>query len=261
MSYFPIISAPDCNGRTTLFNYPPNNWEFISAEPQLVNLTWSEDDVWRSVTVDEIPYGSIRSYQYSDFPFLPKASLPLLSLSSHSFPDISNLLPATKHTNSIPTWRGTIELYTSSSSTSYQGELDAFPVPSSLLTISPLIQFHDSIKNYLLLLNLELSPITRKSLLRIYKCNNDSPLIGNFEVTNNAITAVCLDSLSLLPDDLSVGVISDMSAIPLYLSYSTYGDCLSLEHTPPPASYFIHGKRWQLQSHLKRRWFSKLLSR
>ena len=91
MSYFPIISAPKCVGRTTIFNFPPNNWEFTSAESQLVNLTWSEGDIWRSVTVDEIPYGCIRSYESSDSPHICLyALLPLLSLSSHSYPDISS---------------------------------------------------------------------------------------------------------------------------------------------------------------------------
>ena len=260
MSYFPIISAPKCVGRTTIFNFPPNNWEFTSAESQLVNLTWSEGDIWRSVTVDEIPYGCIRSYESSDFSsYLPLCSLPLLSLSSHSYPDISKLLPPTQHTNIIPTWRASIELHSSTALTSYQGELDPFPVPSSLLTFSPLIQFHESISNYLILLNIEKSPVPRNSLLKLFKCKDDCPL-GAFEIFNNSITTICLDDLSLHPEDLFVGVISDMSAIPLYFSYSTFGDCISLEHTHPPASYVIHGKRWQLQSQLKKLWFSKLLS-
>jgi len=48
-----------------------------------------------------------------------------------------------------------------------------------------------------------------------------------------------------------------MSGIPLYFSQSIDGRYLSLEHTHPPASTVVHGRRWDAQKILKQQWFSK----
>lgn len=259
MSYFPIISAPGCLGRTTLFNYPPNDWESVLKNKQLVNLTWAQNDRWNSVTVDELSYGSFKSYQYSDFStYLPENSLPLLSLSSSPPPISTDLLPISSKKTHIPSWRATIGLTSLNSSASYQGELDPFPVPGSLLTFSPLLQLNESVRNYILLLNLERVPIKRSSKLKIFTSNSPN-MLGEFEIFNNCITPISLEQLELGSQDLAVSICTEMSAIPIYLSIAVDGSCLSLEHTHPPASYVLHGRRWEAQRLLKSRWFSRLL--
>lgn len=262
MSFFPIISAPGCLGRTTVFNFPPNNWEFKSRNNQFVILTWLEDSFWHSVTVDELIYGEIKSYQISDFhDYLPASSLPLLSLSPQRYSTNSKLLPFTSPSTYVPSWRATIELYTPLSSSSYQGEIDPFPVPSSLLSFSPLIQTSENICNYLLLLNIEKEAKRRISSLKIFNASTSRDIIRDFTISNNNLNVICLDHAEYNPLDLSVIICTDMSAIPIYLSKAVDGSCLSLEHTHPPASYFIHGQRWLAQRSLKRRWFSSLLQK
>jgi hypothetical protein len=260
MSYYPIISAPGCLGRTTLFNYPPNDWESKSKPRKLVNLTWSHHHRWHSLVVDDLAFGAAKSYQYSDFSaYLPEFSLPLLSLTTKPLPDLTELLPISSHITHIPSWRATIELFTSHSSTSYQGELDPFPAPGSLLSFSPLLQIADSLQNFVLLLNLERSPIRRTSALRIFNSISSPQLLGEFEIASNAVTSLCLDNLGLTPQHLPVTICTEMSAIPLFLSMERSGACLSLEHSHPPASYVVHGRRWEAQRFLKSRWFSRLL--
>ena len=158
----------------------------------------------------------------------------------------------------MPNWRATLGLVSPLASTSYQGELDPFPAPGSLLTFAPFMQFGDGIENYLLFLNLEKSAKARTSFVEIYDSASPAQCRGSFEVRNNAVSVVSLDVTGIGPEELPVIVCKNMSGIPLYFSRTIDGACLSLEHTHPPASYVIHGKRWDAQKMLKNDWFAKL---
>ena len=259
MSYYPILTAPGCTGQTTLYNFPPNNWEDMRKEHRLVNLTWAQDTVWRSVTLGELAFGAMQAYTLVDVStHVPDDALPLLSLASTPFPESSETLPASMQGTSMPNWRATLGLVSPLASTCYQGELDPFPAPGSLLTFAPFVQFGAGIENYMLLLNLEKNPQTRTSIIEIYDSAKPSRCLGRSEVRNNAISVVSLDGLGLGPEDLPVIICKGMSGVPLFFSKTTDGACLSLEHTHPPASYVIHGKRWDAQKILKTEWFAKL---
>lgn len=259
MSFYPVLAGPGCTGQTTLHNFPPNNWEDRRKEARFVNLTWAQDGAWRSVTLDELAFGAMREYTSADVSaHVPDDVLPLLSLSSAPFPESSESLPASMQGTNMPNWRATLGLVSPLSSTCYQGELDPFPVPGSLLTFAPFMQFGAGIENYLLLLNLERNPQTRMSTVEVYDSAEPAYLLGCFEVRNNAVSSVSLDGLGLGPESLPVVICKGMSGIPLYFSKTADGACLSLEHTHPPASYVIHGKRLEAQKMLKTDWFTKL---
>jgi len=258
MQFYPILQAPGCLGKTTLYNFPPNNWEYYPRCTQIVNLLWIANGAWHSVMIDELSYGSMRRYDHSDFSaFIEQDVFCLLCLTNSPLPRSSQLLPDIIQTTTTPTWRATLELSTTTSSTSYQGELSPFPAPGSLLTFSPLIQVDESVHNYLLLLNLEKSPMRRGALVQLYKLSNSFSLLDSFYVYNNAISAYKLDPLRFSSIDLPAIICKNMSFIPLFLSVSLDGSALSLEHTHPPASYVIHGRRRDAQKYLKNRWFSK----
>jgi hypothetical protein len=259
MSFFPILSAPSCVGRTTLSNFPPNNWENLSESPKFVNLTWSSDSFWHSITFDELPFGMAKSYTLSDIPTdIAEGVLPLLSLSSSQLPKRSEVLPSVPRPNQLPSWRASLELCSGSASTSYQGELDPFPENASLLSFPPLLQNHSTINNFLLFLNLEKSPVTRTACIKIFRSSDTSIQLGEYNIFNNSITSISLDSLNIQSSDLPVLVSKNMSGIPLFLAISDGCTSMSLEHTHPPASYVIHGKRWAAQKYLKSRWHSLL---
>ncbi len=256
MSFYPILSAPGCTGLTTLYNFPPNNWEDMRKERRLVNLTWAQDGAWRSVTLGELAFGEMQAYIRADLAaHVPEDALPLAST---PFPERSESLPTGMHGTNMPNWCATLGLVSPLASTCYQGELDPFPVPGSLLTFAPFMQFGVGIENYMVLLNLEKSAQARTSTVEIYDSAVPGRYYGSFEVRNNAVSDVSLDDTGMGAADLPVITCKGMSGIPLYFSKTTDGAFLSLEHTHPPASYVIHGKRWEAQKILKNDWFAKL---
>jgi hypothetical protein len=259
MSFFPVLAAPGSTGQTTLYNFPPNNWEYMRKERRLVNLTWAQDGAWRSVTLGELAVGAMQSYTRADIAAkVPDDALPLLSLASTPFPECSESLPTSMQGTNMPNWRATLGLVSPLASTCYQGELDPFPAPGSLLTFAPFMQFGAGIENYMLFLNFEKSPQTRTAYVEIYDCALPEQLKGKFDVHNNAISAISLDNLGFGPEDLPVIVCKGMSGIPLFFSKTHDGAWMSLEHTHPPASSVVHGKRWDAQKMLKNAWFSRL---
>jgi hypothetical protein len=260
MPYYPIIKAPNCKGWTTLCNFAPNNWEAKDATEKFISLTWAEEGQWRTELLDMLAIDAMRTISIEDVSSkMPEGVLPLLSLSASKPPVRSNTLPEIDAPQAIvPVWRATLGLSTTKTLVSYQGEIDPFPAQGSLLTFCPFIQFGEEIENYLLFLNMEKSPLARTAQVEVYDSKTTS-LRGTFNVRNNEITIIELDPLGFNPTDLALIICRDMSAIPLYFSKSRDNEFLSLEHTHPPASYVIHGQRWEAQKILKKAWFSKVV--
>jgi hypothetical protein len=71
---------------------------------------------------------------------------------------------------------------------------------------------------------------------------------------------IALDDLGLNAEDLPLIICRDMAGIPLYFSRKSDGAFMSLEHTHPPASFVVHGSRWEAQKLLKKHWFTKVSS-
>ena len=258
MSYYPILSAPKCKGWTTVCNFPPNNWEYRDRNKKSLYLSWAEGGYWKSIKIDELAYGESKTVTHKQaLEHMLSDSLPLLSLTDNSLPDESELLPVNKNPTVVPAWRASIGLETENYRTNYQGEIDPFPVPGSMLTFSPFIQSSNDIQNYILLMNIEKSAKKRKSNTEIYISSEPSKIISEIEVYNNEANLIPLDNAWFNENDLPVFINREMSSIPIYISIDKQGR-LSLEHTHPPASYAIHGNRWATQKILKDRWFSIL---
>lgn len=258
MSYYPILNAPDCQGWTTLCNFPPNNWEVIDKKTKFINVTWSENGVWRSKKLGELKIDTLRTISINEIrDIVPYDALPLLSLSLNELPETSDVLPSIDifRTN-LPAWRATLGLSTEISSVSYQGEIDPFPSMGSLLTFNSFMQFGNDIENHLLIANIEKSPLIRDSQLRIYN-SKTMELKNTTVVKSNSVSVIPLNNLGFTQNDLPLIICKEMSGIPLYLSKTTDNSLLSLEHTHPPASLAIHGNRWGVQKILKDKWFSK----
>lgn len=259
MSYYPLLKAPGAQGWVTLCNFSPNNWETNRRQQQFINVTWASGGVWVSKNLGVLAPSALRTMTARDVAdIVPADALALLSLTRTPPPAESDVLPKldTAQTN-VPAWRATLGLSTSEAQTSYQGELDAFPPQGSLLTFGPFLQFGEGIKNYLILLNVENSPASRSAELEIYDAARFK-LKGKFPVRSNAANSVALDGLGFEPGDLPLFICRGMAAIPLYFSSAMEGAYLSLEHTHPPASLVVHGRRWEAQKLLKNRWFAKV---
>ncbi len=221
-------------------------------------MTWLCEAGWKTENIGVLASGEVRTVSIQDIAaFIPEGVLPLLSLTMSKPSAFSDSLPQTDVTRTkVPAWRAALGLSTAHASTSYQGEIDPFPAPGSLLTFGPFIQFGEEIENYLILMNIENSPNARTAQVEIYDSENTA-LKGTFEVRNNDATIIALDSLGFGPTDLPLIICRGMSAIPLYFSKTSDGSFLSIEHAHPPACYVIHGKRWEAQKILKNIWFSK----
>jgi hypothetical protein len=259
MSYYPLLKAPGAQGWATLCNFSPNNWEAKRGRQQFINVTWTSGELWISKNLGVLAPGELRTITASDVEdVVPADALALLSLTRTQPPSKSDALPKLDTVStSVPAWRATLGLSTSGAQTSYQGELEAFPPQGSLLTFGPFLQFGEGIKNHLILLNVENSPVSRSAELEIYDAAG-LKLRGRFTVGNNAASSIPLDGLGFEPRDLPLFVCRGMAAIPLYFSSAMDGAYLSLEHTHPPASLVVHGRRREAQKLLKNRWFTKV---
>ena len=259
MSFYPILKAPGCRGWTSLCNFSPNNWEARNTQKKIINLTWSQDGVWRTENIGFLRCGATRTIGIEEVAgLIPPGAMPFLSLSLTDLPTVSDVLPKLDSPKTdTPAWRATLGLSSKLSSTSYQGEIDPFPPSGSLLTFGPLMQFGEDIENYLVLLNLENTPISRIAKVEIFDAKK-RVLKDSFEVLNNNATAINLDGMGFDLTDLPLIICRDMSFIPVYFSKVSDGSSLSLEHTHPPASFVIHGQRWGGQKVLKNLWFAKV---
>jgi hypothetical protein len=259
MPYYPILKYPGSTGWVTLCNFPPNDWELTVTQELIINVTWPEKNFWISKNIGMLAPGALKTISINDLPDLAHVnSLVLLSLSHVSLPEKSDFLPKIDFSEtSIPAWRATLGLSTLYAQTSYQGELNPFPPQGTLLTFGPFLQFGNGIKNDLIFLNLEKSPLSRISVLEIYNSATQE-LKGVEDVHTNKANLIELDKYGFIQNDLPLYICRGMAGIPLYVSRTVDGEHLSMEHTHPPASLVVHGERWEVQKFLKNRWFSRV---
>lgn len=260
MSFFPLLSVPGFEGFTTIHATPPNFWEFpFYPSKYYLYILWSSDSIWHAYFYSELSLGDSVSISESDLPLsICSDSSVFLTLTTTHLPSHSFCLPNPRIYNySVPAWRATIGLRTKYASTSYQGELFAFPPSSTLLSFSPFFQVSPDYRNYLLFLNLEDSPVRRVGSLAFFSASRLTHY-STINISSNHFTLIPLDQLPLDPNDLLVSASSTMSGIPLYLTHHINGTSLSLEHTHPPASYFLDSHRFVHQKSMKKAWFSML---
>lgn len=258
MSFFPLLNVTGSQGWTDLHNFPANNWELTHGAPRFIHATWSANGKWHSAPLGTLKPGASRRIQKADLAGdVPDNVTPFLSLNLRPLPARSDVLPASDLPKvHLPAWRATVGLSTPWARTSYQGEVDPFPPTGNMLTFGPFLQFDSGIKNYMLLLNLEKSPIRRFNQLEAHTA--DGKHLAKFTVENNTLNVIGLDECGFEADDLPLFICRSMAGIPLYFSCTTDAHFLSLEHTHPPASMVLHGQRFEVQKQLKNRWLEKV---
>jgi hypothetical protein len=260
MLFYPILEAPKCKGWVTISNFPPNNWEVFGVPNRWIQLLWSDGQRWQVYSLGKISRGESRTIAADALSQkVPEGVSCFLYLSDRPYTGHLPTLPVDQrwHTQ-VPAWRSTLGLAYGDIWTSYQGEIPYPPKHSgTLLSFLPLMQWGEGVSNYLLLVNLEITPKRRLSNLEVYRAA-DRLFLGTAPVTSNHVNVIRLDQFGLKSTDIPVLVCRDLVAIPLLFTCSADGQHLSLEHTHPPASLAIHGKRWNIQKQLKRYWLSEL---
>ena len=262
MSYYPILKVVGCIGSTTLFNFAPNNWERKDRQLRYINATWAEGGMWRSECVGTLPIKesiTLSALDVAKKDLLSERGI-FLSLTTAALPSECKELPSieTHPSTSAPAWRATLRLSTDYATTCYQGEIDPFSAKGSLLSFGPFIQYGSGIENFLVLVNIEKSPLIREAMVEIIDAATMVKR-GEFKMLSNDTTVISLDDLGFAKTDLPLIICRSMSAIPLYFSRTIDGAHLSLEHTHPPASLVVHGERWEIQKSLKNHWFASVI--
>jgi len=260
MPYYPILSAPGFVGATTIYNFAPNNWERGSTPAKYLSAVWSDGRRWNRAVVTSLLPGDSLELTIEDIQQLLSRDLSSATVFTYlsnnaDQGELHQSLESSRATTIAPAWRATLSLKSSAGAkTSYQGEIEPFPSPGSLLTFGHLIQSGAETQNFLLFINLEKNPSFRSGSLEIRDARNQEHIYQSNTVLSNTVNIVPLYCNFKTENTLVYISCRQMSGIPLFLSFSSNRKFLSLEHTHPPASLVIHGNRRRAQQLLKQQW-------
>ena len=230
-----------------------------SIGDKFIYLVWTDGECWNSVLLGKVkPYES-KKVSYSDVAkYIPSNAMPALAITEQTIPDRFNEISAGNSLGSSwPMWRATLGLDYSNATASYQGELMPFRKNGSLLSFFPFFPHEEGGKSFLILINIESSPVIRDATLEVHTLSNKEKVVCQ-SITNNNVSVVDLSALKISQEEIVVCSSKNVSAIPLLLSIDRHGKLLGLEHTHPPASYSILGDRFGIQATLKKTWFKQL---
>jgi len=258
--FYPIIKLDNFQGCTTIHNFPPNNWEKTVSSEKLIYVIWSDGFFWNTYFVSKININESIDIFTSNLPdYIFINNLAFVHASYEKLNTKLSELPTFNHFNThTPNWRATIGIENNKTRVSYQGEIEPFPLKSSLLTFHPFLQFNE-FNNYLLLINLVKTPEIFQSNLEIYNLLNNN-YISTRKIKTNSATLISLNEFNFKINDLPVFVNRSMAAIAFGFGFNNHQTILSLEHTHPPASLVLHGNRILIQSQIKSKWFNKLIN-
>ena len=260
MSFFPLCNIKNTEGSCTVYNYSPNNWEKVSTGEKDLWALYSNGHQWITKKICKINEGDSKTLYYKDFDLQTNDHVsPLIVLQLRKTPIKPELsdLPANEFKfSSSPEWRSTVAFSYKESKTSYQGEINPFPLKATLLTFHPFIQYCD-IENYFVFVNFESSPIYRHTTIEIYD-SITKKFIDEVEVRSNSVNVFPLNKYNIKQETLPIFLCRNMAGIPFGFGINYSGPMLSLEHTHPPASFVVHGSRFSLQREIKKSWFEIL---
>ena len=259
--FFPVLNDTNFyNSSTIIYNFPPNDYEQIKNVPRYLSLIWLEEGGWKTYLIDRLKTFESKEIFYKSIkPLIPSEGLAILSLTRSPLETNLKTLPLKTLPETTPIWRSTISLHVgNNNSASYQGEIQPFPEKASLLSFSTFLQKRENHKNFLIFVNLEDKCFQRQASIKLAKASNPKDIVGEFSVKTNSCNLIDLDNFKIQKNDISVFYSSEISGIPIFLSYSLKDNSISLEHTHPPSNLIIHGDRKKLQKLIKESWFSML---
>ncbi len=258
--FFPILISNELYDTSTIvYNYPPNDIDLVPIKSRYLSIIWMGNDCWHTKLISKLnPYESKEISQKSLQATIRNNHLLILSLTDEPLVEKMNELPNKTIPETTPAWRSTICVHRGKSTASYQGEIISFPKKASLLSFSPFLQNKSGVKNYLIFLNLESKPISRKSFIRFTTANKPESILKEVVVRSNKCNLIDLTDIKIEQDKILVCYSQDISGIPLFLSYSDEDNSISLEHTHPPSSFTVYGERNYSQRLIKKNWFNLL---
>ena len=258
--FFPILNSNEIyQGSTIVHNFPPTEVQKVIPKTRYLNLIWMDDNCWKTKLITRLKPSESKEVFYDLIkPKKNNNDLLIISITDEPLPPIMTSLPTDTLPTTTPIWRSTVCIYRNNSSASYQGEIEPFPEKGTLLSFIPFLQKKRNINNYLIFLNLESKPYSRKGSLKFSTVRQPELIIKNAEIKSNSCNLIDLNNLNIADNELLVCYTKSMSGIPLFLSFSNDESTMSLEHTHPPASFLIHGNRNIAQRIIKENWYNLL---
>lgn len=262
MNFYPLISISGFGGETEICSIPPEqDSKFEKETNPFVYATYYEKAQWHyiqlnplwelgfaTITQNQIPhFKPTRSY----FIFMSKKRLQMVS---------SNELPTDPNfQSSQPEWRANLRILSKSSATSYMGDYPGnmtIKNKGSFVSISPMIQKGDSVQTDLIFVNITSKPERPRATLKIATIKGRR-VIGTIEVNTNAVSRACLNDYSTSEPYYIYS--DEIFGIPIYFSYNSGKNLLSMEHTHPPVEYLFSKNRYNFIREMKQYWLRKTL--
>ena len=162
--YYPFLEIKNFETFTSVFNFPPNDWELKKKiiSDKYLNLSWIENNQWKTKNITLLKKNQKFELNNKEIENITSTeNFKLISLTDNLIDQSFNQLPEVSEESLTknPSWRASVGLKSGNSKTSYQGEIYPFPEKGNALSICPFLKFSNkSIKNYLIFLNLEKKP-------------------------------------------------------------------------------------------------------
>lgn len=260
MNYYFMPRIPGVKSAVTLVNYPCVETGKVSVT-QYAHVTWSDGTQWQVRFLKQVEPDGIERFTSDDLPEECRAETcsPFLFLYPEQLPETLDTLVVSDHMETVPTWRGNIQLFSETAAVSFQGE---FPggmtkIPTgTLVSSSNMIQLSDNASTKLILPNMRLKPDIIEGRLMLVKAR-DGEVLMETTIKTNTINVVDTTGIRFDPPDMLIVMTPDMVCIPMYFSYNKDFTQLSLEHTHPPSSLLVFGDVNKFQRDMKSYWLGR----
>ena len=186
--FFPIIKSNEIfEGSTIAYNFPPNDVQKVIPKSRYLNLIWMDSNYWKTKLITRIkPLESKEVFYDLIKPKKSNNDLLIMCITDDPLPPIMHSLPSYTLPTTTPSWRSTVCISKDNSSASYQGEIEPFPEKATLLSFIPFMQKKRNIKNYLIFMNLESKPISRKGSLKFSTVKKPELILKDAEIKSNS---------------------------------------------------------------------------
>lgn len=229
-------------------------------KPWNVYAAVAADSAWRLFPLGSLEPGGTRRVSESDLPAdFPKDRTPFLFLHPDVLPESTPELFVNGLMDTVPAWRSNIQLRSSTTAVSYQGEYPdtMLPIPKgTLASLCPLIRTGSGVSTKLLLVNIQKRPGREKKKIFLTTLR-EKRVVAEFEVYTNQCSVVALDGLVSSPENPLCVFSREITGVPIYLSHDKDFRHLSLEHSHPPAELTVFGDeedRKLIVSRMKKWW-------
>ena len=173
-------------------------------------------------------------------------------------------LPRFSGFDSIPAWRANLKVVAPTTCASYQGDYPAemLDIPrGKMLSVSAMLQSGPDLINGVFLASFRATAASFEATVDVTRLS-DGTMLRCAPVQSNRVNYIDLSGLPLgAQSELVALSSSDIAGVPVYLTRDRTGNCMSLEHTHPPAELTAFGSdrdRYAVINRMRDQWLHRL---